>query len=44
VLPWVFEALGLPDIKLETGQLVVVHRRAGAVVGSEVLSCVPNER
>jgi 8-oxo-(d)GTP phosphatase len=41
VLPWVFEALGLPDIKLSTGQLVVVHRRGGAVVGSEVLSSVP---
>jgi hypothetical protein len=30
-------------MKLSTGQLVVVHRRGGAVVGSEVLSCVPDE-
>ena len=43
VLPWVFEALGLPETKLSTGQLVVVHRRGGLVVGSELLSSVPTE-
>jgi 8-oxo-dGTP diphosphatase len=43
VLPWVFDALGLPDTKLSTGQLVVVHRRGGLVVGSELLSSVPTE-
>jgi 8-oxo-(d)GTP phosphatase len=43
VLPWVFEALGLPDTKLSTGDLVVVHRRGALVVGSELLSTVPTE-
>jgi len=36
VLPWVFEALGLPAVPLEPGQLLVVHRRKGRVLGSEV--------
>ncbi len=37
VLPWVFEALGLGDVRLEPGQLFVVHRRRGQVLGSELL-------
>ncbi len=36
VLPWVFEALGLPQVPLEPGQLLVVHRRRGQVLGSEI--------
>ena len=35
VLPWVFEALGLPEVRLDPGELLVVHRRAGQVLGSE---------
>jgi len=37
VLPYVFEALGLPATRLETGQLMVVHRRRGRVLGAELL-------
>ena len=38
VLPWVFEALDLPEVKLSPGQMVVVHRFAGRVLASELLS------
>ncbi len=31
VLPWVFDALGLEDPELETGELVVLHLRKGRV-------------
>ena len=38
VLPWVFEGLGLsPKPKLEPGELMVVHRRKGAVLATELL-------
>jgi len=36
VLPSVFEALGLPDAELQTGELAVVHHRRGEVVAVEV--------
>ena len=40
VVAWsVRTALALPAVR----RVVVVHRRGGAVVGSEVLSCVPEE-
>jgi 8-oxo-dGTP diphosphatase len=37
VLPYVLEALGLPEMRLETSQLIVVHRRDGRVLGYELL-------
>jgi 8-oxo-dGTP diphosphatase len=37
VLPYVLEALGLPQMRLETSQLIVVHRRNGQVLGFELL-------
>jgi phosphohistidine phosphatase SixA/ADP-ribose pyrophosphatase YjhB (NUDIX family) len=36
VLPLIFEALGLDPISLEPGAFVVVHRRKGKVLGTEV--------
>ena len=36
VLPAVWDALGVPDEKLEPGGLVVVHHRKGRVVGTEL--------
>lgn len=37
VLPWVFEALGVqPAPRLEPGQLLVAHLRAGALVATEL--------
>ena len=36
VLPWVLEALGLPETRLEPGGMVVVHHRDGAVVATEL--------
>jgi len=38
VLPWVFKGLGLPAIKLNPGSAVVVHRREGDIVGTELLA------
>ena len=38
VLPWVYAALGLAEVKLAPGQMVVLHRRDGQVLGSELLS------
>ena len=35
VLPWVFEALGLEERKLEPGGMLVVHHRRGRVVAAE---------
>ena len=35
VLPWVFDALGLEDVHLEKGEMVVVHLRHGQVVATE---------
>jgi 8-oxo-(d)GTP phosphatase len=36
VLPMMFEALGIPPVPLEPAQLMVVHRRSGEVVGTEL--------
>jgi 8-oxo-dGTP diphosphatase len=36
VLPLIFEALGIEPISLEPGSFVVVHRRKGKVLGTEV--------
>lgn len=36
VLPMVFEALGVPPVELEPAQMVVVHRRSGMVLGTEL--------
>jgi len=36
VLPPVYAALGVPDPKLETGSMLVVHHRRGQVVGLEL--------
>ncbi|HYJ68276.1 MAG TPA: NUDIX hydrolase [Nocardioidaceae bacterium] len=36
VLPLVFEALGVPPVPLEPSQLMVVHRRSGRVLGTEL--------
>lgn len=36
VLPWVLQALGLPETRLEPGGMVVVHHRDGAVVATEL--------
>jgi 8-oxo-dGTP diphosphatase len=36
VLPAVFDALGVPDVKLEPGGFLVAHHRQGAVVSTEV--------
>jgi 8-oxo-dGTP diphosphatase len=38
VLPLIFDALGLEPIALEPGAFVVVHRRKGKVLGTEVYS------
>jgi 8-oxo-(d)GTP phosphatase len=35
VLPWIFEALGVPDPKLEKGELVVLQLRGGKVRSTE---------
>jgi 8-oxo-dGTP pyrophosphatase MutT (NUDIX family)/phosphohistidine phosphatase SixA len=35
VLPTVFDALGVPDVKLEPGSMLVVHLRKGKVVATE---------
>ena len=35
VLPTVFAALGVPDPKLEPGEMLVVHLRKGRVVATE---------
>jgi len=35
VLPWVFDALGLEDARLEKGEMLVVHLRRGRVVATE---------
>lgn len=35
VLPWVFEALGVRDPKLEKGELLVMHVRKGRIVATE---------
>jgi len=35
VLPMVFDALGLPDPKLEKGEMLVMHLRHGSVVATE---------
>ena len=35
VLPWVFDALGLDDPRLDPGELVVVHRLDGDIVTTE---------
>jgi 8-oxo-dGTP diphosphatase len=35
VLPWVFDALGIDDPGLETGEMVVLHLRKGRVLTSE---------
>jgi 8-oxo-dGTP diphosphatase len=38
VLPTVFDALGVPDVRLEPGEMLVVHHRKGRVVASEHLA------
>ncbi len=38
VLPTVLDALGLPDVALETGVMLVVHHRKGKVVATEVVA------
>ena len=38
VLPTVLDALGVPDVRLEPGAMLVVHHRKGRVVASEVLT------
>jgi 8-oxo-dGTP diphosphatase len=35
VLPWVYDALGVEDPKLEAGALLVAHHRSTAVVAVE---------
>jgi 8-oxo-dGTP diphosphatase len=35
VLPMVFEAVGLEDPQLATGELVVLHLRKGRIVATE---------
>jgi len=35
VLPYVYEALGVRDPKLDPGAMLVVHHRRGQVVGLE---------
>ena len=37
VLPWVFEGLGLPQVKLDPGQALVAHRWDGGIVVTELL-------
>jgi hypothetical protein len=37
VLPTVLDALGVPDVKLEPGAMLVAHHRKGRVVASELL-------
>lgn len=37
LLPWVFKALGVPAVKLTPGQALIVHRRKGDIVGTELL-------
>lgn len=37
VLPWVLEGLGLPHRRLEPAAALIVHRREGGVVGTELL-------
>jgi len=41
VLPWVLDALGLPEPELPAGGLVVVHHLAGRVVATEVHDVTP---
>jgi 8-oxo-dGTP pyrophosphatase MutT (NUDIX family)/phosphohistidine phosphatase SixA len=41
VLPLVFEALGLRDVRLRPGAMLVVHHRGGEVVAVEVHDPVP---
>ena len=36
VLPAVWDALGVPDAKLDPGGLLVVHHRKGRVVATEL--------
>jgi 8-oxo-dGTP diphosphatase len=36
VLPAVLDALGVPDVKLEPGGMLVAHHRQGAVISTEV--------
>ena len=36
VLPWVFEALGLPEPELEPGGLLVAHHRRGQILAVEL--------
>jgi 8-oxo-dGTP pyrophosphatase MutT (NUDIX family)/phosphohistidine phosphatase SixA len=36
VLPWVYDALGVPDPKLEPGALLVAHHRRGSLVTVEL--------
>ncbi|WP_107705291.1 NUDIX hydrolase [Nocardioides allogilvus] len=38
VLPTVFEALGLADVRLEPAEMLVVHHRKGAVVAADRVS------
>ena len=38
VVPTVLDALGVPDVRLEPGEMLVVHHRKGRVVASEVLT------
>ena len=35
VLPTVLDALGVADVKLEPGEMLVVHHRKGDVVATE---------
>ena len=35
VLPWVFDAVGLEDPRLEKGEMLVIHLRRGRVVATE---------
>jgi phosphohistidine phosphatase SixA len=39
VLPAVFDSLGVADVKLDPGAMLVVHHRKGKVVATERHSC-----
>jgi 8-oxo-dGTP diphosphatase len=44
VLPLVFEALGMAQVELEPGEMLVVHHRKGSVVATERHSAEPRPR
>jgi 8-oxo-dGTP diphosphatase len=42
VLPWVFDAVGLENPGLETGEMVVLHLRKGRIRMAERHSSLPS--